>query len=126
MKRTRAFLTRLDRRLEGAVCAQRGLPIDHVHQIVELDRVDAVDPEAIERSADLLPRGAVGPLARLRGHEERCGIAPQPGRDSQFSVAVARGDVDVIDAVFEQHLKRTVRVALGHLAKRRGAKDCPT
>jgi hypothetical protein len=70
----KAFLARLDRRLEGAVCAQRGLPIDHVHQIVQLDRVDAVDPEAIERSADLLPRGAVGPLARLLATKNVAGL----------------------------------------------------
>jgi hypothetical protein len=46
-------------RLEGAVRAQSGLPLDHVDQIVQLNRVHLVYPEAVERAADLFARGTV-------------------------------------------------------------------
>ena len=45
-------------------------------------------------------------------------MSPQPRRDPQLRVAVAGGDVDVVDAVLEQDLERPVRVALG------GARQC--
>ena len=97
-----ALLPRLDGRLQGAVRAQRGVPLDDVDQVVQLDRVDPVDAEPVQRAADLLARAAVAPLPRLRREEERARVALQPGRDAQLGVAVARGDVDVVDPVLEQ------------------------
>ena len=117
------FLARLDRGLEGAVGAERRLPLDHVHEVVQLDRVDVVDAEPVERAADLLARAAVGPLAGLGRHEELPLVALQPRGDAQLGVAVAGRDVDVVDAVLEQQLQRAVGILLGDAPQRRGAED---
>ena len=117
------LLARLDRRLQRAVGAERDLPLDHVDEVVQLDRVDVVDAEAVERAADLLARPAVGPLAGLRGDEELALVPAQPGGDAQLGVAVGRRDVDVVDAVLEQQLQRAVGVGLGDAPQRRGAED---
>jgi hypothetical protein len=82
-----------------------------------------VDAEAVERAADLLTGGAVGPLAGLGGQEELALVALQPGGDPQLGVAVAGRDVDVVDAVLNQQLQRAVGILLGDTAQRRGAED---
>src|SRR6185437_11883462 len=66
---------------------------------------------------------AVVALAGLRGQEERVRVAAQPGGDVQFGVAVSGGHVDLVDAVGEQHIQRTVGVALGSAAERGRAED---
>ncbi len=65
-----ALVARLDGRLERAAFAQRGLPLDHVDEVVQLDQVDVVDAEAVERAADLLARAVAVALAGLRREEE--------------------------------------------------------
>ena len=47
----------------------------------------------------------------------------QPGRETQLGVAVARGDVDVVDAVLEQELECRIGLALGDLPERRRPED---
>ena len=84
-----ALLASLHRGLEGAALAQRGLPVDHVDQVVQLDQVEGVDAEALERAADLLARARAVALAGLGGQEERVAVARQPGREAQLGVAVA-------------------------------------
>ncbi len=116
-----ALLPRLDARFECAARAQRRVPLDHVAQVVQLDRVHVVDPEPLERAPDLLPRRGVRALARLGRDEER--VLLEPRRDPQLRVAVARGDVDVVDAVLEEQLQRAVGVGLGDVAERRGTED---
>jgi hypothetical protein len=117
------LLARLDRRLEGAIGAQRGVPLDDVDQVVQLDGVDPVDAEAVEGPPDLLPGAAVGPFPRLRRDEEGARVALQPRRDPQFGVAVARRHVDVVDAVLQELVQGPVGVALGHAGQRRGTED---
>jgi hypothetical protein len=90
---------------------------------VQLDRVDVVDAEAVERAPDLLARGGVAALAGLRRDEELALVLPQPVRDAQLGVAVSGGGVDVVDAVLEQQLESAVGVALGPAGERRGAED---
>ena len=88
-----------------------------VDEVVQLDRVDPVDAEPVEGAADLLARAAVGALPGLRRDEERAGVAPQPRRDAQLGVAVARGDVDVVD--------RRARAARRARGRRRPWRRCP-
>ena len=52
-------------------------------------------------------------------------MAPQPRRDAQLRVAVARGDVDVVDPVLEQDVQGAVGLVLRDAAQRRGAEDHP-
>ena len=42
------FLARLDGRLERAILAQCGFPLDDVDQVVQLQQVDVVDAQALE------------------------------------------------------------------------------
>ena len=65
-----ALVARLDGRFERAAFAQRGLPLDHVDEVVQLDQVDVVDAEPVERAADLLARAGAVALAGLRREEE--------------------------------------------------------
>ena len=84
-----ALVARLDRRLERAAGAQRGLPLDHVDEVVQLDQVDLVDAEPVERAADLLACAGAVALAGLGREEELLAVLRQPGRDPQLGVAVA-------------------------------------
>ena len=104
------LVARLDRRLERAALAQRGLPLDHVDEVVQLDQVDAVDAEPLERAPDLLLRSRVLALAGLRREEELVAVAREPRCEAQLRVAVRRGGVDVVDAVLEEQLERRGRL----------------
>ena len=116
-----ALVARLDGGLERAAFAQRGLPLDHVDEVVQLQQVDVVDAEAVERAADLLARARAVALAGLRGEEEPVAVLRQPRCEPQLRVAVRRGRVDVVDAVLEQQLERAVGLGLrdGRRAPRR-------
>ena len=65
-----ALVAGLDGGLERAAGAERDVPLDHVDEVVQLDRVDVVDAQAVERAADLLARRRVRALAGLGGDEE--------------------------------------------------------
>jgi hypothetical protein len=82
---------------------------------VELDEVDVVCPETLERQTDLVARLGIGALARLRRDEETLAArALEPRRDTQLGVAVARCGVDVVHTTAFQHLEHTVRHVLRH------------
>src|SRR5262249_46184059 len=51
-----ALLAGLDERLQRAARAERRLPLSLVHQIVELNEVDALDPQALEGAPDARAR----------------------------------------------------------------------
>jgi hypothetical protein len=56
---------------EAVSNAQGELPLDDVDQVVQLQEVDVVDAQPIERELELLLRSRVVPLTRLGGDEER-------------------------------------------------------
>jgi hypothetical protein len=90
---------------------------------VELDEIDHVDAEPLQRAMQLLLRRAVVALVDLRREEEAAGVALQPGRDPQLGVAVGRGRVEVVDAVLEQQLQRPLGLLVRDRAERRSAED---
>ena len=92
----------LHRGVQRSAFPQRELPLDHVHQVVQLEQIDPIDAETIERSANLLARPRVVALLGLRGDEETVGMTTQPRRDSELGVAVGSSGVDVVHAVLEQ------------------------
>src|SRR3954453_496905 len=80
-----------------------------------------VDPEPVERAPDLLARAGVRALPGLGGQEEL--VLLDPVGDAELRVPVAEGDIDVVDAVLEDHLERAIGVRLGDVAERRGTED---
>ena len=101
----------LDRRLEGAAGSQRDLPLDHVDQVVQLDQIDVVDAEALQRAPDLVARARrCARRSWSRGRTGRGCVAAR--RRAQLRVAVAGGDVDVVDAELQQCLQRRIRLGL--------------
>ena len=61
------LLASFDRCLERTALAQRELPLDDVHEVVQLEQVDPVDAQSLERSVDLLLRALVVASIRLGG-----------------------------------------------------------
>ena len=90
---------------------------------MQLDQVDAIDAEPLERALDLLLRALVVPLSRLRREEKPVRVPLQPRRDPQLGVAVRGGGIDVVEAVLEQHLERGVRLALRDGSERGGTEE---
>ena len=118
---------RLDERLQRAARPHRLVPVVRMPERVELDQVDVVDAQALERAVEVLARARGVAAARLRGEEEVVAVPRHPRRDAQLRVAVARGGVDVVDAVAEQHLQRAVGLVLaraGERGARRTASRC--
>src|SRR5207247_7120528 len=72
-----SFVTCLHGGVERSAFPQSELPFDHVDQVVQLEQIDAIDAETIERSANLLARPRVVALFGLRGEEEPVAMASQ-------------------------------------------------
>ena len=123
MKRTRPSSRASTSRFERTAFAQRELPVDHVDEVVQLDQVDLVDAEPVERAANLFARSGAVALAGLRREEETVAMLREPRREPQLRVAVRRGDVDVVDAVLEQQLEHRIGLGLRQRAERRGAEE---
>ncbi len=54
---------------------------------------------------DLALRRVVCGTSRLGGEEKAIAVRLQPGGEPQLSVAVARGDIDVIDPVTQEQVE---------------------
>ncbi len=72
------FLACLDSRFERAILAKCGFPLDDVDQVVQLQQVDVVDAQALERAVELLLRALVVARVRLGGDEERPRVPLEP------------------------------------------------
>ena len=110
-----AGIARLDRRAKGTVGSERCLPLRLVHEVVQLDEIDVIRTEPLERAADLVAGLGVRPPARFRRDEEA--FAPgtlEPRRDAQLGVAVAGRGIDVIHAVTLEQLEHSIRHRLRH------------
>ena len=104
--------SRFDRRLQGPARSHGLIPVVRVAQGVQLDQVDMVDAEPLERPVDVLARLVRGALAGLGREEEVPPVASHPRPDAKLGVAVPRRGVDVVDAVAEQELQRAIRLRL--------------
>ena len=118
-----SFFTRLDHCLQGATFAQRELPLDHVGQVVQLQEVDVVDTQPIEGTVEFFLRPLVVSRVRLRGDEERGRIPLEPRRDPQLRVTIGCRRVDVIHAVLQEKIQRSLGVCVGNTAERRRTED---
>ena len=68
--------------LVSAAGAQRDVPLDRVHQVVQLYQVHLIDAQPVERAVDLLAGPLIGALARLRGKEVILAVPVHPGPDA--------------------------------------------
>ena len=82
-----------------------------------------VDAQPVEGAVQLLARLVRAAPAGLGGQEKAIGLAAQPGLHAQLGIAVARGDVDVVDAVLQQDLERAVGDVLGDPRERGPSED---
>ena len=79
MKRTRP-----SSRASTAAFVEGGPPLDRIDEVVQLEQVDAVDVEAVERAPDLLARTGAIAQAGLRREEDTVAVPCQPRRESQL------------------------------------------
>ena len=89
---------------------------------MQLPQVDLGDPQSVERALQFFARLRGAPLTGLGGQEELARVALQPRRHAELRVAVARGHVNVVDVVLQEH----VEGAIGHVlrdAPQRGAAE---
>ncbi len=117
------LVARLDCRLDRAAVPQRRLPLDDVNEVVQLDQVDVVDAEPVERAPDALLRALVVAVVRLCRDEEPAWLAPHPRCDAQLGVAVRGRSIDVVDSVSEQQVERALGVRMRDVAERSRAED---
>ena len=107
-----------DGRFQRATLSERGLPLDDVHQVVELDEIDPVDSETLERSMDLVLGPRVVAFSRLRCQEEGVRALLQPGCDAKLGIPVGRCRVDVVDSMLQHKLQRPLCLGMGCFAER--------
>ena len=84
------------------------LPLLRLHEVVELDQVDRVHLEALQRPLQLSARGVLPTLPRLGGQEEAMTVLGHPRTDAQLGLPVAGGGVEVVDPGVEEHLQHLV------------------
>jgi hypothetical protein len=114
-------------RLAGAV--QGPVRPGHLLQFLErrhrvkLEQVEAVRPQAFQRTADLLEGAGAAAFLGLGGQEEIRAAGLHPRAHPQLGVAVRGGDVDVVDAVPQQDIQRFIRNRLRNAGERRRAEQ---
>ena len=77
-------------RLHRAAGREGDLPLVGLDEVVQLDEVDVVDLQSLERALELGAGGVAAPLAGLRGQEEARPVLGHPRPDAQLGVAVRR------------------------------------
>ena len=85
--------------------------------------VDLIDAEPFERSMQTCARAFVSTIAGLGREKEAAPMLAHPRSDPQLRFAVRSRGVDMVDAVFQQHLEHLVCFLLLHTAERGGAKN---
>src|SRR5215471_6654034 len=103
-----ALLSCLDGRIYRAAGAEGGVPFDRIGQAVELPQVYVVDPQAVERPVELSAGGLRGPGAGLGGQKEPVRVGFEPRPQSQLGIAVTGRDVEMVDAVPQEHVERPI------------------
>src|ERR1700722_465366 len=116
---------RFNQCLERSARSHRSRPLIFGHEIVHLDQIKLFDAQSFERAMETVARALISAVASLAGEEKSLAMLAHPRPDSQFRLAVRRRRIDMIDAVFEQHLEHAVSLFLLHPAERGGAENNP-
>ena len=109
--------------IERAARGQRLLPLVRMVERVQLEKIDAIGAQALQRALDLGPGAGVIALAGLGREEEIVPVAVHPGADAQLGIAIGGGGVDMVDAKLEQQLEDAVGGRLIDPAERGAAED---
>ena len=117
--------SRFDQSLKRATRAQGSRPFILGDQVVHLDQIELIDAQPIQRSMQTVASALICAIAGLGGEKELLSMLAHPRTDSQFRFAVRRRRIEMIDAVFEQHLEHAVRLVLLHPTERGRSKNNP-
>jgi hypothetical protein len=90
---------------------------------VELDEIDRVDAQSLERSFQAGAGGVTAPVAGLRCQEEVLSVRRHPWSKPKLGIPVIRSDVDVGDAEFEKDRQQLVGSLLAHPAESRSTEN---
>ncbi len=94
--------------LEGAALARDLAQLVEVADGVQLEQVDVVGLQPLQRAVDRRPGALAVAVARLRRQEDVVADPRDPRAQPQLGVAVARGDVEVVDPGVQRLLDRGV------------------
>ena len=120
-----AFVAGPRQRLDGASGAEGHFPLVGLDQVVQLDQVDVVDAQPLQRPLEARPGRVATPIAGLGGEEELAGVRRQPRRHPQLGIPVRCRYVQVVDACLEQDGQQRVGCLLAHRCQRRATEDYP-
>ena len=118
-----ALVLGADGRLDGAAVAVHLAQLVEVADRVQLQQVDVVGLQPLQRPVDRRPGTLAVAVAGLRGQEDLVTDPGHPGAQPQLGVAVARGHVEVVDPGVQGLLDRGVGGRLVDLGQRRRAVD---
>jgi hypothetical protein len=90
---------------------------------VQLDQVEPLGAQPLQRAPDLVPRLPVAALAGLGREEEISSVTIHPRSNPKLGIAVGGCRVDVVDAVLEQEVEHAIGGALVDLAECCAAED---
>src|SRR5271167_263908 len=117
---------RFDQCFERAARSQSGSPLILGCQVVHLDQIDLIDPQPLERAMETVARALIRAVAGFGGEKKPLAMLAHPRADAQLRLAVRGRGVEMIDAVFEEHLEHAVGFVLLHPAERSGSKKNPS
>ena len=121
----KSFVTRCGQRFDGAARGKGFIPFLWLHQVVELDEVDAIDAEAGQRLFELASGRSTTALTGFGGQKYFVAMRFQPRGKAQLGVAVSRCRIDVIETRCKNLGKNAVSHFLAATSQRCGAKDHP-
>ena len=93
-----AFIACAGQRLHRAPGCMRRRPVLLLDEVVQLNEIDRVDTQPLERALKRRARARTAALVRLRRQEELRASGRQPRREAELGVAVVRGDIYVVHA----------------------------
>jgi hypothetical protein len=111
------------RGLERAAGAGHLVELVEVSDGVQLEQVDAVGLQPLEGGVDLRPRRVTLALAGLGREEDALADPRHPRPEPQLSLAVARRDVEVVDAASSASVTERSAVSWSTSGQRCGAVD---
>ena len=114
---------RLQHRIQCPAGRERLLPVIRMDERMELQKIDAIGAQPLERTPDLRLRALETPLVGLGRQEEGVTVPVHPRSDPEFGVAISGRRVDVVHAVFEQQVEHAVGGTLVDRRERRTAED---
>ncbi len=109
-----ALVSRLEQGFYCAAGCERGAPLVFLDQVVELNQIHLLDPEAVEASLQAGPCVGPGAVAGLGGKEELVTVIAQKRRQTQFRLSVRCRGVDVIDTAPADQVEGVVGAVLAH------------